>query len=755
MGDPSADEPVAIRIVLQGRVQGVGMRPTVARIAKNTGVHGSVANFQGGAVIHAEGAADVVEKFRQCLADAVERGEPANAVVTSIAYSAAECRNCQAFSVELECDDGTALSTCVPPDRATCDSCRADARLGDRRESYPFVSCIDCGPRYSIIERMPYERSRTSMRAFSMCPECLAEYQRPSDRRFHAETNACRICGPQVWCCDARGQRTVAGREALDAVAHAIVAGQIVAVRGEGGFQLLADATQSATIRRLRKTKLRPGKPFSVMAPMETLEQVASLRDHERRLLQSPEAPIVIVDATEETSLALEVSGGLSTLGLMTPTTALHELLLDRIGLPVVCTSGNLDGDAIEYSSCVPPSLQSIADLFLMHDRPIDRPVDDSVVRSIAGRTVGVRLGRGYAPLSLPMSPTAEWIAAGGHLKSSIALANASQAVLAPHIGSLNTISARERYVEQTRSLKDLYGLTSHSWVTDLHPDYFSTVFAERNQGEKHRAQHHHAHVVAGMLEHQWLDREVIGVAFDGVGYGSDGTAWGGEFLRATRTAFERVAHLRPMPLPGGDRAATEPWRMAAALVFEAGAADRRQASPQVQWRVERLWPLLNSKACPRTTSVGRLFDGVASLALGIQSSQFEGQAAMLLESACDRECEGSYEFRTTDHGPMQLDWRPVVLNVVRDCRLRVPVGQIAMKFHRAVAKAVLTTAKLWSPLPIVLAGGVFQNRILVEQIAMLWEDGPDRRQPLGLPGIIPPNDGGLAAGQLAIVAGS
>jgi hydrogenase maturation protein HypF len=440
----------------------------------------------------------------------------------------------------------------------------------------------------------------------------------------------------------------------------------------------------------------------------------------------------------------------------MLPTTPLHWLLLRKCRRPLVVTSGNLEGEPLVFrhdeAVC---RLRDVADLWLEHDRPILRPIDDGVVRLIAGRTATIRLARGYAPLPLALDVREPALALGGHQKVALALTNGTQAVLGPHVGDLDTLASRERLLEQIGAMAQLYGVRPECWAVDKHPDYFTTQWALSQHGLTRSVQHHHAHVVAGMLEHGWLDREVLGVAFDGTGYGADGTIWGGEFLRATATGFTRVGRLRPFGLPGGERAVREPWRVAVSLVEQAAGTEeaRRLVFPYsndaAKCDASRLVGILHSpRFSPITSSAGRLFDGIAALALGTSHCQFEGQAAMLLEAVCDREEGGNYSIPRCSGQPDELDWRPLIVAVLRDRAGGVAPGVIAIRFHRGLAQAVASLCRAHLPLPVVLGGGVFQNRVLVE---LLTEAFTDTAQPLGLPGQIPVNDGGLAAGQLAV----
>jgi len=753
----------AARLTLSGRVQGIGLRPAVARLAACLSLAGYVGNTPAGVEIHVEGPIVDVERFERELPGHL----PAAAELLSLEIVRAGVLDLETFHVgpvaDRSADQGeltgrvdclSSLSTRVPPDVVVCQECLIEVNNGsDRRHRYPLTSCTDCGPRYSIIERMPYEREQTSMAAFPLCHRCREEYGSASERRFHAQTSACPACGPRVWLRDESGRVIGRGGDALQAASSAIRDGKIVALRGLGGYQLLVDATCQEAVERLRQRKQRRGKPLAVMVSSpRAAEKIVQLDETERSVLGSPAGPIVVAAARSDAGVAPSVTAGLNTIGVMLPTTPWHALLLASVARPVVCTSANLAADPLIYQSeSALAELRGVADVWWEHDRPILRPIDDSVVRVMADRPVSIRLARGYAPLSLGIEAVEPLLAVGGQQKTSIALANGAQAVLGPHVGDLDTVAARQRYVEQLKSLSNLYGIEQSDFVCDQHPDYFTSVWAANQMANVARTQHHHAHIVAGMLEHNWLDREVLGVAFDGTGYGADGTIWGGEFLRATATGFERVGHLRPFCLPGGERAVRDPWRVATALVREAAG---EEVAARLQFHTGDVSALLPVLQRPRlsmtTTSAGRLFDGVAALVLGMEQCVYEGEAAMKLEAACDTSASGQYDMAISTTEPRQLDWRRLVRQVLSERAAGVSPGAMAMRFHRGLAEAIYRVCRSHSPLPVVLGGGVFQNRVLSELLAARFSDSD---QPLGLPGMIPPNDGGLAAGQLAVAA--
>jgi hydrogenase maturation protein HypF len=528
-----------------------------------------------------------------------------------------------------------------------------------------------------------------------------------------------------------------------------------------GGYQLFADATNEAAVARLRERKGRRAKPLAVMVDsIATAEQFAYFDHDERTALTDPSAPIVLVRARANNGLAEAIHPQFDTIGLMVPTTPLHALLARESGMPLVCTSGNREGDPLEYEvDAAELRLAGIADAWLHHDREIVRPIDDSVVRVIAGRRVTIRLARGLAPLALDLPELPPTLAMGGYFKSAVAWSNGTQSALGPHIGDQETLPARERFLEHLADCRQLYRFKPELLVHDMHPEYFSTQWAKSQPLPTIAVQHHHAHVAAGMLEHNWLDRTVLGVAWDGTGYGTDGTIWGGEFLVATAASFERLARLRPFRLPGGEAAIREPWRIAVALCEQLSDPEWVGYVARPSWQAWDIAPdritamrLIcdRPQLSPLTSSVGRLFDAAAALILGITNADFDGQAAMLLEAVADRAAIGRYNLLLRNGELAELDWRPMIAEILADCAADVDRGTMAMKFHRGLAQAIIRVCRLRPDLPVVLTGGVFQNRLLTELVADEWDAS---LQMLGLPGLIPPNDGGLAAGQLVVAA--
>lgn len=736
----------AAQFVLHGHVQGFGVRPAIARLANRLNLAGSVANLSGGVEVCVEGTPEKIAAFARSLPGAL----PEAATLEHCGQCPADVIGHSGFRIEVASQSGD-LTTHVPRDLAVCQDCLNDiTKPGDRRSNYPFTSCTNCGPRYSIIERMPYERDDTAMQEFELCGECGGEFRNTDDRRFHAQTNACPSCGPALWVTDPVGE--ISGRDgvAIQSVVESVVRGGIVAIKGVGGYQLLCDATSSDTVDRLRQRKQRQSNPLAVMLDDRF---VTGLSVIERAEFRSAANPIVLVLATKVTGLAANIAPGLDTVGIMRPTTPLHWMLLNSANRPLVVTSGNVEGEPLAFENDeAQKSLGSVADVMLHHDRPIVRPIDDSVVRIIANRAVTIRAGRGLAPLPLKLDPGRPLLAVGGHQKVAVAFSNGALSIAGPHIGDLGSLAARCRFVAQTRELLELYGVQPEAIAHDAHPDYFTTRWAEEQGVPTIAVQHHHAHVVAGMLEHGWLNRTVLGIAFDGTGLGTDGTIWGGEFLLATTDDFHRVASLRTFTLPGGEQAIRQPWRTALSLLRDACGADVAMTTLQPfveSSQLERTTQLLSRGMGSRTSSLGRLFDAVAAIVLQIRESSFEGELAMRLEAACDPTTDGEYEMTIDNSVEIpRLDWRLLLLQLRDDKAAGIHTGVIAMRFHRAIATAVARVASQFQDYPVVLCGGCFQNRVLTELIAARLAS---HSQPVGLPGIIPPNDGGLSAGQLAI----
>lgn len=749
-----ATDRTRMQIRIRGAVQGVGFRPFVYRLARELGLSGFVRNTLHGLSIEVEGEEKSVRDFVTQL----QRQPPPHAVLHSVQTSEIPANGAEPFSIETSQHDGK-LSANVLPDLAVCDECLAEMQNPqDRRTGYPFINCTHCGPRFTIIEAMPYDRPNTSMKQFAMCPQCQAEYADPMHRRFHAQPTACAQCGPNVELWDATGRPLSEKQAAITEATRMLADGQIVAVKGLGGFHLLVDARNDAAVQTLRRRKHREEKPLALMFPnLNSVRTVCELSELEERLLTQAASPIVLLKKKEAGQIAGSVAPGNPNLGAMLPYTPLHHLLLSQLRFPVVATSGNCSDEPIVTDETEALSrLRNIADAFLVHDRPIVRHADDSIMRVVNGAPQILRRARGMAPLPISVQQDLpEIIAVGGHLKNSVAFARGHQVFMSQHIGDLDTPEAVAAFEQVINDLQRLLNFEPVAVACDQHPDYVSTRFARTLGVPVLPIQHHHAHIVSCMAENQ-ITAPVLGIAWDGTGYGSDGTIWGGEFLLSTADKFQRVAHLRTFPLPGGDQAAHEGWRTACGMLhdlfgdklWDLDLPPVNAASPKADVFEQMLARQVNS---PRSSAVGRLFDAVAALIGLKQNSSFEGQAAMLLEFAADGNRREFYPFEMSSTKPIVLDWRPMVEAIVCDVQAKTAVSDIAVKFHNTlvemmakVARSIDTTHK------IVMTGGCFQNKRLTEHAYhRLTSEGFEVYQHRQ----VPPGDGGLALGQAMAAA--
>jgi hydrogenase maturation protein HypF len=735
----------AIRV--RGIVQGVGFRPYVYGLALRNRLGGFVRNDLEGVLVEVEGPLAAVEAFERTL----PREVPPLARIDAVSSEAREATGDSRFIIDASQSKGHA-QVLVSPDAATCAEClRELLDPADRRYRYPFTNCTSCGPRLTIVTETPYDRAHTTMASFAMCEACRREYEDPLDRRFHAQPVACPACGP----------RLVAHGHEGDALALAVERlrdGKIVAVKGLGGFHLACDATNEDAVAELRRRKRREEKPFAIMvADLDRALQIAELGREQGDLLASPARPIVLLRRRPESPVARSVAPDTNLVGVMLPYTPLHHLLLREVG-PLVMTSGNRSSEPIAQTDAEAlERLRDVADLLLVHDRAIHVRCDDSVVRADGATPIPFRRSRGFtpSPLALPLRLERPTLALGGHLKAVFALGHEKQAFASQHLGDLDDSLSRRAYADAVAHWIDLFRLAPERVVHDLHPDYASTLHALDHRGaELVAVQHHHAHMASAMAENG-LDGEVIGVVWDGAGLGADGTIWGGEFLKGGYARVERAAHLRNVALPGGERAIHEPWRMALAHLMAAGL-DVSLLARRIPMRTLDLVASLVAKRVqsPLTSSVGRLFDAVASLVLGHDRVSHEGQAAIRLEAvAQEAPEEGAYPFAIAD--PVILDPAPIVRAIVEDVARGVAPERIARAFHSTLARAIaavcgrLRTAHGVDR--VVLTGGVFMN-------AILSDEATRRLEALGFRVFrhrhVPPNDGGLALGQLAVAAG-
>lgn len=714
--------------VVRGTVQGVGFRPFLARLAAREGVAGEARNAGGVVHVDVEGAEEAVRRFQESL-----RGEaPAAARVETVSWRSEPPRGRVSFEIATS-EHAAPDALPLPPDLAPCADCLTELRdPAARRSGYAFTSCASCGPRASVVTGLPYDRARTTMASFPLCGACRAEYDALTDRRHHAQPLACPTCGPRLSLTDRLG-RQVAERP-LEAARAALRRGEVLAVMGVGGFQLVCDATDERAVRRLRDRKRRPHKALAVMtADLAAARRLAHVSSAEAEALSSPGAPIVLCRARPG-QLAPSVAPGLSRLGVMLPSSPLHHLLLDGLG-PLVCTSGNLHEEPIAIDPDEARArLGEVAAAFLVHDRPIARRLDDAVVHVVAGAARTLRLGRGLGPLSIPLRSAAPRLCTGGHLKCAPAMALPDRAVCWPHVGDLDGLAARAAWEEAVASMQALLGVAPAELVTDRHPDYATSRWAETRGLPIRRVPHHAAHVAACLAESQASD--ALGFAWDGFGLGEGGALWGGETFVAAGGRLTRVGGLRPFPIAGGDAAARDGGRALAGLLVGAG---RREGWPEVAARYR---PLSSPRLSRPTTSVGRLFDAVAALTGVCTRSTYEGEAAMRLEALASPGA-APYPIEVTRD---EIDWRPILaaLDPSDD------PARVASRFHATLVDAVVRTASLHRAPVVALSGGVFQNARLVEDAcAALRDRGVD----VLLPTRIPPHDGGLSLGQAWLAA--
>ncbi|MFD5684880.1 carbamoyltransferase HypF [Streptomyces bacillaris] len=804
MTEAAPQDRIRRHLTVRGAVQGVGFRPFVYTLAEEHGLTGWVTNDADGVRTEVEGPAAAVDAFTE----AIGTRAPPLAVVESVEPRPVPVRNDgSGFTIRPSASSGTGR-TLIPPDTATCEACLTElADPADRRHRHPFITCTHCGPRFTVVTGLPYDRPRTTMAGFPMCPDCAREYADPADRRFHAQPIACPACGPRLTLRRRPGDPDIRhGEDALAEARRLLAEGAVVAVKGIGGYHLACDAGDPTAVRTLRKRKNRGGKPFAVLADsLETVRRLAHVDDAERALLTGPRKPVVLLRrrASAAPEVASGVAPGSPDLGVMLPYTPLHRLLLGLPGDPpapsvLVLTSGNRSGEPIVTDDAEALArLDGLADAWLGHDRPIHVPCDDSVVRICAGAELPVRRSRGYAPLplALPLSVLPA-LAVGGDLKNTFCAADDRYAWLSAHVGDMDDLATLTAFEKATEHLTDLTTVTPRLLIADRHPGYRSTQWARRTARARglplRQVQHHHAHVASTMAEHG-LDgtAPVIGIAFDGTGYGDDGAVWGGEVLVADYDGFRRFAHLRYVPLPGGDAAVRNPYRMAlshlraAGLPWSAGLPCTAIAPPGERRLLER--QLERGLNCVPTSSMGRLFDAVSSLAGVCHRVEYEAEAAMRLENAAlgapddldDDGRERAYGFilRTepgaeagaeapanpgTEPGadaggpqaPLAADPSPVLAAAAADVLAGVPAPVVARRFHRAVTglvRDVCAAARRRTGIATVaLTGGVFCNALLTEGCsAGLEEDGftvlRHRK--------VPPNDGGLALGQLMVAA--
>ena len=760
------------RIIVQGIVQGVGFRPFIYGLAQQYGLVGYVLNDASGVTIEVQGEVASVEQFLQAIHDK----SPPLAAIEYLAWEALPPNGDTSFRIEAS-QSAAEKEVFISPDVCVCADClRELLDPADRRYGYPFINCTNCGPRFTIVQDVPYDRNKTTMRVFPLCPVCQAEYDDPLNRRFHTQPNACPTCGPQLRFVDAQGLMLKEETRALTEAAQKLAGGDILAIKGLGGYHLACDALNSEAVTRLRRRKHREAKPFALMvADVETARRLCHINETEAKLLQSRQRPIVLLKKRADCPVALDVGPNYDTLGLMLPYTPLHVLLLRAFAKRIrteqpavlVMTSGNLSDEPIAYQDGdALTRLESIADGWLTHNRDIHIRCDDSVTRVVAGGEQIFRRSRGYVPRPIRLAQPfpLPLLACGGHLKNTFCLGKGQQAFVSHHIGDLENLETLTSFREGIEHFKRLFDIQPEAIAYDLHPEYLATKYAlDSDIAPKIGVQHHHAHIASVMAEYG-LSEPVIGLSADGTGYGLDGAVWGGEVLVADRSDFERVAHLDYAPLPGGAQAIRQPWRMAAVYLWQAYGDDflgldipfvtevKGGSSLASRWRplAQMIERNLNS---PPTSSLGRLFDAVAAL-LGLRDEViYEGQAAIELEMLAEP-TDRVYPFSLTPETPIRLDMRPLIQAIVEDMQAGTPISQIGGRFHNTMAE-LLVAVCVWTRAQrnlndVALSGGVFQNRLLLESLLA-------RLEKLGFAVYTnrqaPPNDGGLSLGQAVVAA--
>lgn len=743
---------IARLITITGCVQGVGFRPFLYRAAKLCGISGWVKNTGGAVTVHAEGSAEQIDRLLKELA----ANRPPLARIDNITVEWARPENRRSFSIT----GSTASDVCaadVPLDTAVCARCLEDTRRGEkRRHGHPFTACTDCGPRYTVIKSLPYDRKATTMNGFSLCQSCREEMSNPEDRRFHAQINACRSCGPTLYL-EAGGKKTE--REVPAAARDILARGGILAVKGIGGYHLVVDAGNEAAVKRLREIKGRGNKPMAVMVPdLENLEKIAFISREEKEIMTSPAAPIVILQKKECNGNSWGLVSAKSTLGVMLPYTPLYHYLCEGFAALVV-TSANRAGEATLIDDAqVRRAWGAAVDGILTHGREIYRRADDSVVALCEDTLIPLRVSRGMAPQSFALDEDCpEILAVGSEENNTFSFLAEGRIRVSPHFGHVKTADSLLAWVTEKERFAALFGIKPQIAAADAHPGYTLTRWAKKMFPLVLPVQHHHAHLAANLTENGCTS-PVIGVIFDGQGYGPDGTVWGGEFLLGNQAGFARVGRLRPVPLAGGETAVLEPWRMAAVYLYSAFGTQSALPDLPVQSEKFRDFLVLLNKTYKsplywRTSSAGRLFDAVAAMAGLCFYNTYEGEAASLLEDAVTGGDQGCYQYLVNEEeGLLEIDWRPFIRGLAADISKGASPGMVSARFHRTLALAIAAVCEKIRAArkteTVALSGGVFQNRILLAAVKGFLEEKGFR---VLLHRKVPPNDGGLSLGQAAV----
>lgn len=735
-------------IKIQGTVQGVGFRPFVYRVADELNIKGWVNNSSEGVTIEAEGYTECVDIFLR----KINSDKPVNSIINSFEIKNSNVKGFRNFEIK-ESDVSKEKNALILPDLASCDECLKEIfNPDDRRYLYPFTNCTNCGPRFSIIEDIPYDREKTTMREFIMCDMCRAEYENPLNRRFHAEPNACPKCGPNVFLFDRKKNLYSENNDAINKAAKLILDGKIIALKGLGGYQLIADARNNEAVKLLRKRKHREEKPFAMMFPsIEMIKKYCEVSFEEEKLLTSQQAPIVLLKKKENYFIAEETAPGNNSYGVMLPYTPLHHILMKEFNIPVIATSGNISDEPI----CINDEeafekLSGIADFFLIHNRKIVRQVDDSVARIVNNKPFMIRRARGYAPYPVIFKKElSNGLAVGSHLKNTVAISSGKNIFVSQHIGDLDTKEAFDAFKKIINDFQTLYEAKPEYVICDLHPDYNSTKYAQSLGLKLIQVQHHFAHVLSCMSENN-IDDEVLGISWDGTGYGTDGNIWGGEFLKVNKNTFERFAHFDYFPLPGGEKAIKENWRAGVSLLLQADIEKTAIKKIYNDYDVDKIENLVSKKInSPLTSSMGRLFDGVSSIIGLKQSSAFEGQAAMQLEFAAeDCNTDESYKFEIIKEKENNyiINWKPLIVDIVNDLAVNISQKEIAKKFHNTLVGIILEVCKLSDMKKVALSGGCFQNKLLLEKTLKVLSENDFE---VYYQSLIPTNDGGICLGQM------
>ncbi len=746
-----------VSMVIRGAVQGVGFRPFVYNLAIKMGMKGYVLNSSSGVYIEAENHKELLNEF----IIKIENEKPVLAVITGLEFSFLDPINYETFEIrESEIDDD--FSALIIPDIAICDECKKELlNPSDRRYRYPFINCTNCGPRFSIIEALPYDRPNTSMKIFKMCVECKKEYENPADRRFHAQPVACPRCGPQLALWDALGNILSTEDNALQLTFDKIKEGKIIALKGLGGFQLIADASNEKSILLLRKLKQRDEKPFALMfKDIESVKKICEVSLFEERLLQSPESPIVLLkrkfQSGSEDLVNEFIAPGNPYLGIMLPYTPLHILLMESIKNPIIATSANISEEPICIDNFEAlERLNGIAEFFLVHNRPISRQADDSIARVILGKQMIIRRARGYAPMPLKIHNTDSndvVLAVGGHLKNTIALKIKGEVIISQHIGNLSTAKSYNTFLKVIEDFNKLYHVRPNKIISDRHPEYLSTKFAKSSLIPFSDVQHHFAHIASCRGENQITGR-TLGISWDGTGFGEDNSVWGGEFFISDDHHYAHFAQLRKFYLPGGETAVKEPRRSALGILYsiyeERLFEEKAELISDVfeKDEIKVLKQMLNKKInTPLTSSAGRLFDAVSSLLNLVHINNYEGQAGMSLEFAIGSDTTDYYPFEIHDKKIFIIDWQPLIKELLIDKFNKVPVKIISAKFHNTLGQIILSAAKITDDEKVVLSGGCFQNASLLERTVELLQNEGHK---VYWHQRVPTNDGGLSLGQI------